>query len=400
MKFTKKQEEVWLRTVWEPKRWNISVGAVRSGKTHLDYYRIPYRILHAGEGGIALIGNTTGTLERNILAPMRRIFGERRVGRIGGSGKVRLFGRTCLALGAYTANAADRLRGMSLVYCYGDEITTWNRAVFDMVKSRLDRRESVFDGSCNPDCPTHWFKTFLDNTDQADVAEFTIEDNTYLSRGFIDTLKAEYAGTVLYDRYILGQWKAAEGAVYPLLANAPHEFVTDDTEGIMCADVGVDFGGTGSATAFSLVGYTRGYKRIVTLDEYYTKAPITPAELERDLAEFIRRNERYGVHDVYCDSAEQLLIRGIRNALARERLAVEVHNARKLPISERIRFYTGMIGQRRFFIHRNCPHTLEAFASAVYDGECRLDDGTVNVDSLDAQEYATEARMREIIDRG
>ena len=398
MRFTEKQYDVWSRTIFAPKRWNISVGAVRSGKTHLDYYRIPYRILNAGEGGIAIIGHTTGTLERNILSPMRKIYGARRVGRIGGSGKVQLFGRTCTAIGAYTATAADKLRGMSLIYCYGDEITTWSREVFDMVKSRLDRPASVFDGSCNPESPTHWFKAFLDSTDQADVTQFTIEDNTYLSREFIDTLKAEYSGTVLYDRYILGNWKAAEGSVYPLIANAPREYITDDTSGIMCADIGVDFGGTGSATAFSLVGYTRGYKRVVTLDEYYTKSPITPADLERELVGFVRRNERYNVHDIYCDSAEQLLIRGIRNACARERLPVEVHGSRKFPISERIAFYTALIGQRRFFISRSCPHTLEAFCTAVYDGERRLDDGTVNIDSLDAQEYATEARMREIID--
>ena len=398
MRLTEKQREVWRRTTECPKRWNISVGAVRSGKTFLDLYRIPYRLTHSAEGGVAIIGNTTGTLERNILAPMRKMYGSKMVGRIAANGRVRLFGRVCFALGAYTAAAADKLRGMSLVYCYGDEITTWNEAVFDMVKSRLDREDSVFDGSCNPDSPSHWFKAFLDSTENADIEHFTIEDNTLLPRDFVEALKAEYAGTVLYDRFILGLWRAAEGAVYPLIANAPHEFTANASEPIMCADIGIDFGGSTSATAFSLVGYTRGYGKVITLDEYYTKRPITPAELERDFVEFVRRNERYRVHDVYCDSAEQMLIRGLRNAAYHERLPVEIHNARKLPISERIRFYTGLIGQRRFLISPDCPHTLEAFMTAVYDGEKRLDDGTVNVDSLDAQEYATEARMKDIID--
>ena len=41
------------------------------------------------------------------------------------------------------------------------------------------------------------------------------------------------------------------GAVYPLIANAPHEFTANASEPIMCADIGIDFGGSTSATAFS-----------------------------------------------------------------------------------------------------------------------------------------------------
>ena len=44
-------------------RWNIKTGATRSGKTYMDYFVIPKRILATrGEGLIMLIGNTQGTL--------------------------------------------------------------------------------------------------------------------------------------------------------------------------------------------------------------------------------------------------------------------------------------------------------------------------------------------------
>ncbi|MBQ5316247.1 MAG: terminase family protein [Oscillospiraceae bacterium] len=398
--FTAKQQALWHSTISSPKRWNISVGAVRSGKTYLDLFRIPYRIMHAGEGGIALIGNTCGSLERNILAPMRKMYTEKYVGRISAGGKVRLFGRECYATGAYCSACADKLRGMSLAYCYGDEITTWNETVFEMVKSRLDRPYSVFDGSCNPDSPFHWFKRFLDSGSE-DIAQvhFTIDDNTALSRDFVDALKNEYRGTVYYDRFILGLWKCAEGSIYPMIASAPDKFITDDTEGIVCADMGVDFGGSGSATAFALTGYTAGAKRIITLDEYYTKKPLTPAALEREFVNFVRRAlTKYRLRDVYCDSAEQVLIRGLKNAALRERLPVEIHNARKGSINERIRFYTAIAGSGRYFIARGCRHTLEAFCTAVWDNDRRLDDGSTNIDSLDAQEYSTENRMRDILD--
>lgn len=55
------------------------------------------------------------------------------------------------------------------------------------------------------------------------------------------------------------------------------------------ADMGVDFGGNGSATAFNVTGYTAGYRQIYTLEEYYRKGIMSPAELERDFADFVKR---------------------------------------------------------------------------------------------------------------
>ena len=58
MGLTEKQKSVLSVTIREPCRWNISVGAVRSGKTYLDYYRIPNiyqrpsgRYRHSGQHG-------------------------------------------------------------------------------------------------------------------------------------------------------------------------------------------------------------------------------------------------------------------------------------------------------------------------------------------------------------
>ena len=54
-------------------RWNVKTGATRSGKTYLDCaVTIPKRICAArGEGLLVMLGNTLGTLERNVLEPMR-----------------------------------------------------------------------------------------------------------------------------------------------------------------------------------------------------------------------------------------------------------------------------------------------------------------------------------------
>ena len=80
------------------KRWNVKVGGTGTGKTYIDqHYTIAKRTKQfAGREGIyLLIGVTTSTIERNVLAPMREVFGEGLVGNIiKGESTVQLFGKT------------------------------------------------------------------------------------------------------------------------------------------------------------------------------------------------------------------------------------------------------------------------------------------------------------------
>lgn len=236
------------------------------------------------------------------------------------------------------------------------------------------------------------------------ASHFTIDDNPKLNPSFVRTLKLNYAGSVYYDRFILGKWVSAEGVIYRDFADSTGDFILKriNPGDIIMADVGVDFGGNGSATAFNLTGYTAGYKKIITLDEYYKKGIVSPAELERDFVRFIRKclKSYPCLRDVYCDSAEQVLIRGLQNSARRERLPVEIHNARKGEIGQRIRFYTSMMSCGQYKIAARCVNTIKAFSEAVWEQggtDRRLDDGSVNVDSLDAQEYSTERRMNDIL---
>ena len=60
------------------------------------------------------------------------------------------------------------------------------------------------------------------------------------------------------------------------------------------------------------------------------------------------------------------------------------------------------MGRGAFFVDPSCIHLREALTSAVYDPKYttedrRLDNGTTNIDSLDAMEYAFESVMDDII---
>ena len=147
------------------RRWNIKTGATRSGKTYMDYYLIPMRIRETADkdGLTVILGNTKGTLQRNIIEPLRKIWGGSYVSDIKSDNTAVLFGEKCYCLGADKISQVDRLRGSSIKYCYGDEVVTWNEDVFTMLKSRLDKPYSSFDGTCNPEGQQHWFKKFLDS---------------------------------------------------------------------------------------------------------------------------------------------------------------------------------------------------------------------------------------------
>lgn len=204
------------------KRWNFKLGAVRSGKTYVDYYVIPKRIRErVGKPGLAVIlGVTKSTVERNLLEPMRQMWGEDLVGSINSQNVAYLFGEKVYCLGAEKVSQVSKIRGSSIKYCYGDEVADWNEDVFEILKSRLDKPYSVFDGSLNPQSPNHWLKRFIENPDYDIYAQhYTIFDNPFLPKSFVDNLCAEYKGSVYYKRYILGEWALAEGLVYPMFSD-------------------------------------------------------------------------------------------------------------------------------------------------------------------------------------
>ena len=222
-------------------RWNFKGGATRSGKTYLDYrWIIPLRIREriGLDGLVVILGVTNATIERNILEPMRNLYGETLVGWISNDNTVLLFGEVCYALGAEKSSQVSKIRGASVKYCYGDETADWSPEVFELLKSRLDKEYSCFDGTYNPQYPGHWLKIFLDSGADIYNQTYSIDDNPFLPPSFRENLKREYAGTVYYDRYILGRWALAEGLVFRFGV----ENITDEVPERGLYYISVDYG--------------------------------------------------------------------------------------------------------------------------------------------------------------
>lgn len=402
--FSAKQADYWNNA---NARWNVKSGATRSGKTFMDYYMIPRRIRAADPTGeIVLLGHTQSTVERNVIEPMRRMWGDSLVGNISSNNTINLFGRRAYVIGADKKNQVEKIQGMGISYCYGDEVTTWSENVFTMLKSRLDKPTSLFDGTCNPDNPNHWFKEFLDSDADIFHQHYSLYDNPFLSESFIENLEREYMGTVFYDRFILGKWTRAEGAIYKVFAGQPEKYLInyEDIPELQEIIVGVDFGGNKSKHAFVATGITKGHKEVISLMSERHDAEVTPNELSDLLIRFLDRvYKKYGeVSYVYPDSAEQVLIRGIKEAMiAAGYNDVIVRNSKKSAIVDRIRLTISLISQERFFYTEDSITVKEALENAVWDedrdDDVRLDNGTSDVDTLDAFEYTIEREARRLI---
>ena len=399
--WTKKQKEYGLNA---NHRWNVKLGAVRSGKTFQDKEDIiPRRIRErAGKDGLVfIIGVTEATIERNVLRPMRDKFGNNLVGTIN-KNKVWLFGEECYCLGAEKINQVAKIQGASIKYLYGDEVVKWNKEVFDMIKSRLDQPYSLADLTGNPEHKKHWFKEFIESNADIYLQHYTIDDNDFLSTEFKENLKKEYEGTILYNRYILGQWCNAEGIIYVQFANNTDLFMKDEAVNengnkinFMIISIGVDYGATKGETEFKATGITPLFKEAWTIDEEKITGLYAPEDFYKAFVNFYKRVvSNYGkVTHAFADygALGQVLTFGLNRRLQQERIPLQVQDCIKGRIIDRIYLDTMLFAQKRRYILKKCKYMKEAYEQALWDDKKedeRLDDGTTPIDDLDASEYS------------
>lgn len=212
-------------------RWNVACGAVRSGKSHCQVaYCIPSRVVerHNLRGLKVILGATRANIERNVLQPMRDMYGDSVASAINSQNNCRILGEKVYCIGGDNIRQVAKIRGSEIAYCAIDEATDLNEELFEMLKSRLSLPWSCCDATTNPASPNHWFKQFLDSAENGvDIycQNYTIYDNPFLPKEYVRNLEAEYAGTVWFDRYILGEWTLAEGLVFPNHKKAIVSFV-------------------------------------------------------------------------------------------------------------------------------------------------------------------------------
>lgn len=371
------------------RRWNFKGGATRSGKTYLDFkWIIPIRIRERiGKDGLAVIlGVTKSTIERNVLEPMRNLYGDELVGTISSDNTAWIFGEKCYCLGAEKVSQVSKIRGASIKYCYGDEVADWSEEVFALLKSRLDKEYSCFDGTYNPQYPNHWLKKFLESDADIFSQTYTIDDNPFLPPAFVENLKKEYAGTVFYDRYILGRWTLAEGLVYPMFSKEAN--VTSETGGAGKYYISCDYG-TQNPTVFCLWRMDKG--RAVMEKEFYhsgraTNRQKTDEEYYQDLERFA---DGYNVERIVIDPSAASFSECIRR---HGKFAVWKANN---DVLDGIRLTAACIKSGRIKFHESCTHAFDEFGLYSWDKDAAEDKVIKENDHvLDAVRYFVMTVLR------
>ena len=173
----------------------------------------------------------------------------------------------------------------------------------------------------------------------------------------------------------------------------------------------MDFGGSGSAHAFVATAITRGFQKVVVLASERHECnqrdeEIDPDKLGKLFVDFaLKVINLYGhIDHVWCDSAEQTLIAGLRTSARKSGLGwLRIEDSFKEVITERIRFTVRLIAQGRlFYMADMCDSFEQAMCAAVWNPKKiteneRLDDGTSDIDTLDAFEYTIERYISKFI---
>lgn len=404
----------------------VAEGAIRSGKT-IDHCIIAAAYLEQTPDKFHLAsGSTIGNAKLNIGVcngfGLENLFrGRCRWGKYKDNEALFVDTQTgekiIIFVGGAKADSYKRILGNS----YGLWIATEINEHYDSTDSRTSFIKVAFGRQVAAQKPlTLWdlnpsnpkasiYEDYIDKYKAQGIAggylyeHFTIHDNATVSPERLAEIESRYdPNTVWYRRDILGQRAVAEGLIYQRFADRPDDFILKEYPQINRAVIGVDFGGGTSAHAFCCLGFIGN--RIVVLDDFREKQALDAKRLSEQWVDFVKRCQmRWLVTDCYCDSAEQTLINSLRTAAAQYRIPINIGNALKKPINDRIRALCILIGTGRFFVHRTAENTIDALKTAVWDAkqkteDVRLDDGTTNIDNLDAMEYAYEREIPVLIE--
>lgn len=397
----------------------ICDGAVRSGKTSIMMWAFVRWAMENFSGQrFGVCGRTVDSCTKNIIVPFTAmsLAKERYIIRWRRGDKVMEVRRGAVTnyfevFGGKDEASYTLIQGRTLAGVLLDEVVLMPRSFVEQALARCSVDGAKLWFSCNPGSPHHWFyQEWIKRHRERNALylHFEMKDNPGLSEKTLARYENMYAG-VFYDRYVRGLWVAAEGVVYKDFANNTEKYLIDDPlkwaedQGTKFSviSIGVDFGGTKSATKFQATGITKDYRVVALEEEYIKNEEIDPDALNRRFATFCQLiTSKYGYSQTRADSAETVLIRGLDHTAQKMRLGTQIKNALKLQITDRIRLVVLLMKQGRFKVSRSCHHLIDALQTAIYDPDKfedeRLDDGTSDIDSLDAFEYSIEPYYKDL----
>lgn len=303
--YTPKQLQV-LNRIWNDDFFICGLhGAKRAGKTVVNNDAFISELLRvrriADEQGVdepmyILAGTSSTSIQNNVLQELYNKYEfEPKYDK---HGSFVFKGVKVVQVYTGSISGLKRARGFTAYGAYINEASLANEQVFKEIISRCSGEGARIVWDSNPDNPNHWLKQDYIDTDDDMIIDFhfKLDDNTFLSERYKQSIKAATPTGKFYDRDILGLWTVAEGAIYAdfdkniHIVDSPPENITRYYAGV---DWGYDhfgsiviIGETDDGIAYIVDGIAEQYKHI----DWWIK----------QAKEYIAK---YGNIKFYCDTA-------------------------------------------------------------------------------------------------
>ena len=222
---TNKQQQVLNSYLHDDWKFLILTGAFRAGKTIMNNYLFIMELKRIARLSIQrkdphpqyiLAGYSSNSIYTNVISAIESYFGITM--KTDRHGHYHLLGIDIVPSYTGSIRGVGSIRGMTSYGAYINEASLATHDVFQEILQRCSVEGARIICDTNPDIPTHWLKTdYIDNHDpKARIKSFTftIDDNTFLSKDYVESIKAATPRGMFYDRGILGQWVTGDGIVY------------------------------------------------------------------------------------------------------------------------------------------------------------------------------------------
>ncbi|MCL2014147.1 MAG: PBSX family phage terminase large subunit [Oscillospiraceae bacterium] len=346
----------------------ICDGAVRSGKTLCMSISFISWAFSCFDGySFALCGKTAASLSRNVITPLLGILNslgfecEHKISRSYMDIAYKNRRNRFYLFGGKDEGSAALIQGVTLAGVMFDEAALMPRSFVEQALARCSIHSSKFWFNCNPEHPFHWF--YLEWVKKAKqknafYVHFTMKDNPSLSRKILSRYESLYSGS-FYDRFILGKWTAAVGAVFPMFDARKH-IVSKLPEIFENYHISCDYG-TVNPASFGLWG--KRDEKYYRIREYYydSKKNGDQKTDEEYYNELVNLAGNAKIQSVIIDPSAASFIQLVRRK----------NRFRCIPakneVSDGIRKVANMLKAGKLLFYKSCTDCIREFALYSWD---------------------------------
>lgn len=423
---------------------NCLEGAYRAGKSVINIYSFANYLEYCVDKIHLVSGASVATARLNVSdcngLGLSHIFrGRCKTGKYEGNECLRIKSKAgekiVVFVGGGQSDSYKKIQGLSFgswlsvelanLYISNDE-----KCFIDMALSRLTQSHDLkVWWDLNPVYPSHnVYKKYLDNYENQQVEgnfyggynfmRCSLFDNTALSDEQRMSFLSKYPdkNSMEYQRYIMGNRACAEGLIFSNFAKDKSPWIVDDLSKFCQSvqkqfiSIGVDFGGNGSDTTFVATLFYNNYHGIciVASDKLIMAGGESDAkDFHNKFKEFILFVSSLGICPIryaFGDCADPVMVSEMRNVVKELKLVnqIRVLDCQKHTIKKRIDTKKVLMSTMHWFVYKDAITVIESTETQVWDNregheDERLDNGSVDIDTADAEEYSWSGFLDKLI---